>query len=49
MSTLAAAAARILAVGPRLCRSAVTLNLGSRWSPSRSRQALPRGSAHRLA
>ena len=34
--------------GPRLCRSAVTLNRGSRWSPSRNRQALPHGNAHRL-
>jgi hypothetical protein len=34
--------------GPRRCRSAITLNLGSRWSPSRNRQALPLGNAHRF-
>ena len=34
--------------GPRRCRPALTLNRGSRWSPSRNRQALPLGNAHRF-
>lgn len=34
--------------GPRRCRPALTLNLGSRGSPSRNRQALPLGNAHRF-